>query len=397
MFLGQFLSLAVSFFVGAYVARYLGPANFGVMNYAISFATILSFLAGFGFENILKRELIEHPENKDDLIGTSFWLKFIISLASLAAINIASFFINHDFLSRILIFVFSFSLIFSSFNVISIYFQTEVQAKKNVKIQIIGVLISTISKLFFIYLGLGVIWITAIYIIDSLVLAIGLVLSYHYSLKKFFNWNFNVSLAKSLFFDSLPLALTYIFIIIYLKADQIILKNIADTHTVGLYAAAVKISEILYFIPSLICASLFPAIMHAKKTDQLAYRSRLNNLYYLMAVLSILIILPLFVGSQFIITTIFGVDYLPAINIFKIYLWSSLPMFLITAISQFLIAENRTKDYLIISFIGALTNITLNIILIPKYGAAGAAWTSVISYSFMPLSFIILEKFKKNV
>lgn len=397
MFFGQGINLAAGFFVGAYIARYLGPSNFGLMNYVISFATIFSFLSGYGIDTIIKREFVAYPEKKEELIGTSFWLKLISSFAALVIINIASLLLNTGNEIKLLTFVFSFTYIFTSFNIITIYFQSQVIAKKSIKVQIVTAFISIIVKLLFIYLNLSLVWFIAIYVIDAINLAIGLVLAYKKTYKKSFKPIFVSSLAKSIFINSLPVTITYIFLMIYLKIDQIILKIMTGETVLGFYSAAVKISEIWYFIPALICTSLFPAIINAKKTDKKTYLKRLKNLYYLMFFLALAISIPIYFSSGLIIKILFGTAYLPAIGILKIYIWSSIPLFLITATTQYLISENYTKIYLYISIIGAVSNIILNIILIKLYGANGAAIATLISYSLILLSMLFFRKIRRDL
>ena len=392
MFAGQMFSLLAAFFVGAYVARYLGPKNFGLMNYAIIFATILSFLAGFGVENILRRDLVNSPEKTNDLLGTAFWLKISAAVATLVIINIASLYINSDHTSRLLIFVFSWSYILSSFNVIGIYFQTQVLAKKAIQVQISTGIISTIIKLVFVGYDLGVVWIMAVYVIDSLTLATGLTLIYRKGTRNPMKWNFNWAVAKSLLWQSWPLTLAYIMIMIYTKMDQVLLKHMGGEVDLGLYSAAVKISEILYFIPTIICASVFPAIVNARNTDQGSYRDRLVSLYGLMVVLAVLISLPLALTADLFIPALFGPEYQAAAPIFQIYVWSTVPMFLVTAALQQLIVENSTKLYFAISSVGAVSNVLLNLALIPIYAGTGAAIATIISYSLIPLSLVLVRK-----
>lgn len=390
MFAGQMFSLLAGFLVGAYVARYLGPKNYGLMNYAISFATILSFLTGFGIDNILKRELVNRPDKRDALLGTAFWLKVFAATVTLAIINGTSLYINSDYTSRLLIFVFSWSYLFASLGVITVYLQTQVLAKKATQVQIYAGMFSAVVKLALIAYDFGVVWITAVYVLDSLVLAAGLMVIYSKNWGNFFRWNFDRILAQRILVDSWPLTAACIMIAVYTKIDQILLKHMGNEVELGLYSAAVKISEILYFVPTIICASVFPAILNAKNANSGAYRSRLAGLYGLMVVLAVCISLPLALVAHLFIPALFGIDYAEAVPIFRIYVWSTVPMFLITAALQHLIVENSVKLYLAISSMGAVSNVLLNLLLIPKYAGMGAAIATIISYSLIPLSLALV-------
>ncbi len=397
LFAGQMVSLVVAFFVGAYIARYLGPEKFGAINYAIGFSSILAFLAGFGIDTILKRDLLTYPERQAELLGTAFWLKLGAGFATLCLVNLVSLGVNHDAVSRLLIFIFSFTFILTSFNVLSTYFQARVQAKKVILAQMGAAFVSTILKLMFIYLGFGAPAFVAVYLADGIVLACGLYYEYRADLETPRAWKFDTLLAKNMCSAAVPLTLTYVMIMVYLKIDQVILKNIAGEQVLGLYSVAVKISEVLYMVPTLLCASLFPAIVNAKSTNALVYQKRLMWLYGALFVLAVLIAAPLSFGARYIIPFLFGAEYGLSVPIFQIYIWSVVPMFLITAVTQYLIAEDYTTIYLYSSAIGALSNTVLNLALIPRFGAVGAAITTLISYSLVPLSLLLFKKTRTHL
>ncbi len=392
MFLGQIFSLIVAFFVGAYVARYLGPKNFGLMSYAISFVGLFGFLAGFGVDGILNRELIKFPEKRDELLSTSFWIKLLGGFLAILAVNTISFFANNDYLIRLLIFIFSLSFIFQSFNIFNLFFQSKVLSEKGVKAQIISNILSAIMKITFIYCHLGVIYITSLYIFDSITLGIGLSSIYYKKEKRLPLFKIDKKLLISLLRDSLPLMFSVIAMTVYTKIDQVIIKSMLDEASVGVYAAAVKLSECWYFIPGLICGSLFPAIVNAKKINQDFYEKRMTFLYSLLVYLGLIIAFVVFIFSKPITLLIFGQEYIEAIRVSRIYAWSIIPTFIMTGFWYYLLNENYTKIYLIITAIGALSNIILNILLIPHFGIIGSAYATLISYSLPPFSLLLFKK-----
>jgi len=397
VFFGQFFSLVIAFFVGAYVARYLGPKNFGSMSYAISFVSLFGFLAGFGVDSILNRELVKCPEKKDELLGTSFWMKLVGGLLLIITVNTISFFTNSDFLTKTLILIFSFTFIFQSFNVIGSFFQSQVISKKVVKAQIVTSLLSAVIKLIFIYLNLGVIWIMSIYIFDSITLALGFIFIYYKKEKIFLKIKINKTILISLLKNSAPIMFSVIALTIYGKIDQVIIKKMLDETAVGVYAVAVKISEIWYFIPGLICTSLFPAIVNAKKTDPRSYKKRIIALYSLLIYLGLALSIIIFFLSEPVIGLVFGPAYLLSIKISKIYAWSGISVFLMTGFWTYLLNENYTKIYLFATITGAVSNIILNLIFIPRYGVIGSAYATLISYWLPPLSLILFKKTRPQI
>lgn len=391
MFFGQMFSLLVSFFIGAWLARYLGPENYGIMSYAIAFVGLFSFIANLGVDAILSRELVKFPDKRDELLGTIFRLKLIGGFTACFITVVFSFLIKSDSITRVLIILFSTSLILQAINVISTYFQAEVKSKNNVKALLIATIVSSILKVVFILLGKGVIWIIIIYILEFVWQGLGFVNAYnHYGLK-IKNWKFNKKLAKSILNNSWPLILSSAVWFIYLRIDQVMIGLFLGNREVGIYSAAVRIVEIWYFIPGIICSSLFPAIINAKKISKNLYKHRLKNLYILMILIPVIIGIPVSVLAKPIIYILFGGGYLESVSILRIYIWSSLGLFLVSAITQYLMSENLIKTIFYLNFIIMAINVALNLLLIPLIGLPGAAWATLISYLTGPVIISIIN------
>ena len=276
-------------------------------------------------------------------------------------------------------------------NVISIYFQAEVKAKNNVRAIIIATFISSALKIIAILAGGGVIWIIAIYLLDLVWQSLGFINAYHRSGLKMKNWNFDRGLAKEIWHSSWPLMLAAAASYIYLRIDQVMIGAMMGSRAVGLYAAAVKLVEVWYFIPGIICSSLFPAIIKAKQIGAEVYRRRLRNFYILMAIIPIAIAIPVVLLSHPLIYWLFGANYLASVAILQIYIWSSLGLFLGTAVYQYLMVEDKVRLMFVINIVAMLTNLGLNLFFIPHFGLTGAAWATFVSYLIVPLGVWIIE------
>lgn len=390
MFLGQFFSLVVAFFIGAWLARYLGPKDYGILNYALAFSGVFGFLANLGVDAVLNRELVNFPEKRSKLLGTAFRFKLIGGLVAFSAATVAAVSIEASPFIRLLVIIFSLTFIIQSINVISSFFQATVSAVNNVKVQIAVILISSILKIALILSGLGVLWVIVVYLFDFVWQGIGLMIVYRRSGEKINAWRYDKETARRLWHDSWLLMLTGAAVFIYVKIDQVLVEWLMGEQAVGIYSAAVKISEAWYFIPSIICASLFPAIINAKKTNAEVYKRRLDNLYALLIFLAVIISLAVTILSRPMIALFFGSEYLASIPVLRLYIWSSIGIFWGWAISQHLIAENSLKMIFFVNFISMLANIGLNLLLIPRFGLLGAAYATLISYFVAPL--IILSR-----
>lgn len=393
MFFGQMFSLLVSFFIGAWLARYLGPENYGVLSYAVAFVGLFGFISSLGVDGILSRELVKYPEKRDELLGTAFRLKLIGGAAALILCVASAFIFEATPLIRLLIILFSVTYILQAINVISIYFQAEVKSKNNVKALFIATIISSILKVGVILLDKGVIWIMVVYVLDVFWQGAGFIQAYRKYGLKIKTWKFNEELSKKILKNSWPLMLASAAGFIYLRIDQVMIGVMMGNYEVGLYAAAVKLVEVWYFIPGIICTSLFPAIINAKKIGVELYKLRLRNLYILMAIISILMAIFISFLAKPIIYILFGNGYLESVNILKVYIWSSVGLFLGIAVTQYLMSENLVKTIFWLNFLAMLVNIILNLIFIPSLGLLGAAWATFISYLIFPFTaWIIKEK-----
>ena len=285
----KILRMLVGLFVGIWVIRYLGPERFGVFSYAGSFVGLFSTIATLGLNGIVVRELVKDESKRDLLIGTAFWLKLLGAFAVLIILWIAINFTSNDTDTNIIMFIIASTTIFQSFNVIDMYFQSKVMSKFIVYANTISLFFSSIIKVILILNEAPLIAFVWVVLFDSFALACGFIYFYVKNNLSLLKWRFDKIMAFSMLKDSWPLILSGMVITIYMKIDQIMIQSMLGNAEVGQYAAAVRLSEAWYFIPMLISASLFPAILNAKKVSEELYYARLQKLYNFMIWFSIII------------------------------------------------------------------------------------------------------------
>ncbi len=386
------LRIAVSLFVGIYVARYLGPERFGLLSYALSFVGIFVALATLGLDEVVVRELIKTPEQREKILGTSFLLKLVGTLLMWAAILVAIPLTENDLQTNILIIIIAFGTVFQAFNVIDLNFQAKVKSKYVVHAQFVQLIISSIVKIILVVNEAPLIWFASVYSLDVIVLAMGLVFAYLYNGDNIFSWKWSFETSKYLLHGSWPLILAGVVISVYMKIDQVMIKEMLGAKEVGLYAAAVKLSEAWYFIPMAIASSLFPAIINAKVYHKEVYYQRLQKLYDLMVWIAIAIALPTTFLSTLVVEFLYGKEYLGSSSVLIIHIWTAVFVFLGVASSKYLLAENFIKKTFYRTFIGALLNIIMNYYLIGIIGIQGAAISTLVSHFFAAYFYDILDK-----
>jgi len=394
LFAEKILRMLVGLFVGIWVARYLGPEQFGLFSYAQSFVGLFSSIATFGLNGIVVRELVKYPEKEKGLLGTGFILKILGAILTLLFLAMAINFTSNDSNINILIFIIASSIIFQSFNIIDFYFQAKVMSKYVVFTNSFSLLLSSLIKIVLILNNSSVIAFAWVILFDSIVLSLGYLYWYFRVKKEFFLSTiiFDFKLAKNLLKDSWPLVFTSIVIIIYMKIDQVMIKEMLNSEAVGQYAAATRLSESWYFIPVVISSSLFPAIIKAKEVNEKLYYSRLQILYDLMVWVAVIIALPMTFLSDWIVIFLYGIEYSESGSVLMIHIWAGIFVFLGTASSKWFIIENLQKYSFYRTFSGAIINIVLNLILIPKFGIKGAAVATLISQLVASYFFNIFNK-----
>ena len=390
MFGEQILRMLSGLLVGIWVARYLGPEQFGVFSYAIAFVSIFGSVAKLGLDGILVRDLINEPEKRDVYLGTAFWLKLAGAFAMLLILAFSTIFTSNDHTTNLYIFIIASGIIFQSFEVIDFYFQSKVLSKFVSLCKITQLVLSSILKVYFVLTGADLLWFVIVSLIDQASLAIALYIAYRYQRLSGFYKQFDINTAIKLLKDSWPLILSGLAVSVYMRLDQIMIKEMIDSKEVGFYSAAIRLSEVWYFIPVIITNSLFPAIVGARKISEKLYYSRLQGLYCLMVWMAIMIALPMTFLSHSLVIFLYGKAYTAAGHVLMIHIWGGIFVFFGTAWSRWMVNEGNQATMLKLHLLSFVSNIILNLILIPKYGAIGAALATCLSYTFGHTLFAML-------
>jgi O-antigen/teichoic acid export membrane protein len=376
------------------VARYLGPERFGLLSYTLSFVWLFSSLASFGLDEILVRELVKSPEQRNNLLGTVFWLKVCGTLVMGTTIALVLKYTVEDQQTYWMIALITFGFLFQATNVVDFYFQSQVQSKFAVRAQAIQLILTSLFKIYLVWNQAELIWFAFALMLDQAVVAVLFLLVYHWKIGWFPFFSFRWKQAKKLMRDAWPLIFAGMVVSVYMKIDQVMLKEMLDVKAVGVYAAAVKLCEAWYFLPTALIASLFPAVIEAKIKSKTLYDKRVQNLYDLMVWSSIAVALPTTLLADWVILILYGTDFQEAADVLRIYIWAGVFVTLGIASSKWLIAENLQRYLFLRTILGALLNVGFNLWLIPIYGIKGAAIATLVAQG--TASFLSLSFFKKT-
>ncbi|WP_159571613.1 flippase [Sulfurimonas sp. CVO] len=380
LFAEKIFRIAIGLFITVWLARYLGPEQFGIFNYALSFVAIFGVLSSLGLDKLVTKELLSHPQDSHEIMGTSFTLRFIgaILLLPLAAFSISIVRPEND-LVFIMVIIISSAFFFTSFEVIKYWFESHVQAKYSAIIDAIVIFTSSTIKGVLIILEAPLIAFAWVVLIESILLATGLIIIYIQKSNKISDWKVSFVKVKYLLKEAYPLILSGAVFVLFTRIDQVMLGSMIGDEAVGVYAAAVRISEGWMFIPAIIATSLFPAMLNARKNNYTLYLQRTQHLLNLMAVLGVSVAIGvIFIASPFM-NLIFGESYSQSSSILIIHIWGMVFNAISIISFRYFLAEGLQIYSFYRAFAGLILNIALNYLLIPIYGAVGAAVATAIS------------------
>lgn len=382
LFSDQIVRMGVGLVVSVWVARYLGPAQFGNYSYALAFVMLFSVLATLGLDGIVVRDLVREPGCKEETLGTAFFLKLAGgALTVLLTAAIIALLRPDDKLLRTMVGIVAVGTMFQSCDVIDFWFQSQVKSKYSVYAKNGAFLLLAVTKAVMIMSRAPLLAFVVAGVAETALAAVGLIITYRKQGNCITFFRFSGTRAKSLLTDSWPLILTNLAIFLQARFDQVMLGEMLGAREVGQFSAAMKLIEVFGFVPTVIYSSVAPAITSAKLQGEGCYQERLTNVYRLMFVLFIVTALPIFLFSERIVVLLYGPEYRQAgvlLSLFAVRLFFTN---FGVAKSLFITNENLFRYALITSCSGAVLNVTLNYLLIPRYASVGAIWAMIVSFA----------------
>lgn len=393
LFFDRIFRMGMGLVVGAWVARYLGPTDFGTFNYLLATIGILTPFASLGLESMVVKELVDNPGRARTIMSTAVTLRLISGLIAFGVCVALFYFLKKDEPYTLYVgIILALTLLAQALISIELYYQSKVASRTAVISQSVAYIIANILKIVLILSGASLM---AFAVVTALEMTLG-GLFMLYSLKRFNNqtlsFGLDMALAKGLMAKGWPLIFSGFMIMIYMRIDQIMLGEMVNDHEVGMYSAALKLSEIWYIIPTIICNSFFPSIIEGKKLSQKIYFKKFQRLFDILFLISVIIAIGVTLFSDQIIDILYGDQYTGAAIILTIHIWAAVFVFLGVGSTNFFIVENLQIKTFTRTALGAVLNILLNLILIPRFFGIGAAIATLISQFFSSYGFDLLSR-----
>ena len=377
--LGKIVTLMGSLFVGIIIARYLGPKQYGLMNYVISFVSLFQVFALFGLDNIEIRETAGNHDRFHTILGTAFGLKLIFAVITMVAIIATSFFLEADSNTTILVSIYSLSVILNSFTVFRNYFTAIVQNEYIAKSEITRTLLGAAIKILLLLLHAPLMWFIVAYTFDWFLLGSGYFFSYKKGIGNISEWKFNWNYARFLLRESFPLLLTSAAVIIYQRIDQVMIGQMIDKESVGFFSVASRIVEILIYVPMILVQTITPVLVQKRKESESAYKTK-AQLFMNVTVWSTFVV-AIFASciAHWAILLLFGSTYLPSVPVLQIMAFKTVSVAISTTAGHMLIVEGLQRYAIIRDTFGCIVCVSLNYILLRQYGIIAAAFVAIAS------------------
>ncbi|WP_085642943.1 flippase [Thalassospira sp. MCCC 1A03138] len=379
--------------VGVFIARYLGPENLGKLSYSSAIVGMFGVLAGLGMDSNIVRDLVKEKDRVGEKIGITFFLKLSGSLIAVICC-ISSVFIlrpNDETVVSITI-ILSMSMFFLPFDVVSLYFQSIVKSKYAVLAKSFSCVLSAILRIILIFNDSPLISFAWVGLAEAILSAVAL--TYFFLLKRNkvgFSWSYKFETAKKILAEGWPLLLSAAGAALYMRVDLVMLGQLSSNRSVGIYTAALRISEIWYFLPAAFISSLQPFLVRAREISRDLYIFRLRVLYEFMILLSFIVSIFIFLFADYLVQIIYGHQYQETALVLRTHTWATMAVFLGVASSQYLVIENLQRISFYRTAIGLVVNLVMNALFIPIWGAFGAAFATVISFYISAFSLILFD------
>lgn len=375
---GRVFNKLLALVVGALTARYLGPGNYGLINYAAAYTTFFASVCTLGINSILVKNLMDHPEEEGLTIGTALLLRCVSSaLSALMIIGIVSIVDRGEPVTIAVVALSSLGLVFQIFDTLNYWFQARLESKYSALASLVAYVAVSAYKILLLVKGMSVQWFAIATAVDYLVIAIFLLAAYFAKGGKSFR--FSMKKAGELLNASKSFIISGLMISVYASTDKLMLKQMLDDTIVGCYSTAESVTNMWVFVLAAIVDSFYPEIVQAFRQDRSRYERKNRQLYAIVFYIACSVSLVISLLAKPIIQIIYGDAYLQAVQPLRIIIWYSAFSYLGVARNVWIVCENLQK-YLKYIYIGAgVLNVLLNAVLIPLWGISGAALASLVT------------------
>lgn len=377
---GRVYQIAINLVVSVLSVRYLGPSNYGLINYAASFSSLFTAFCTLGIDEVMVNELIKKPQKQGKLLGTAIYMRVCSSIFSVLTICLIVYVLNPgETLTLWVTLLYSIGLVMQSMEVIKFFYQQRLMSKVTSLLTVVARTIVSFYKILLLVLNKNVLWFAASNIVDHGIFGILLLLFYHKHKKTGQGLKYESSLANELLKKSHHFILSGLMVALYGQMDKIMLKHLMDEAQVGFYSVATTVNNYWPFILTAIIESSRPVIIELFGTDQTLFKKRLTQLYSALIGISVVAAVGISIFAKQLILILYGDGYINSVNALRIVSWSTAFSYLGVARSIWVVPNGQQRFEKYLAAIGATCNAILNYLMIPFWGIIGAAIATLVT------------------
>ena len=371
----------ISLLIGTLTARYLGPSNYGLINYAASLVAFVLPIMQLGLRSIMVHEFVNRPTEEGKILGTSLGLSLCSAFMCIIGVTCFSIIANHgEKVTIIICFLYSLCLIFQAIEMTEYWFQAKLLSKYSSFAILIAYTVISGLRIYLLATNKSVYWFTVAYIVDYALIAFCLL--FFYKKNNGQKLSFSFELAKAMLKKSKFYIVSTMMTTIFQQTDKIMLKLMLNETETGYYSVAVTTTSMTAFIFAAVIDSMRPTILKNKKDNDKNYEKNISLLYSVITYMSLAQSILFTILANPIINILYGNDYAPSILLLRITVWYVTFSYYGMIRNIWILAEQKQKYLWIINLSGALINVGLNAVLIPFFGASGAAIASLATQFF---------------
>lgn len=375
---GKVYHMLLAFLVGLITARYLGPSNYGLINYATSLTAFFTSFCTLGINSIIVKNFIDKPNEQGETIGSAIVLRFISSVCSVVMMLCITMIADRgEATTHIVVALCAVGVIFQMMDTLNYWFQSRLESKYSAIATAISYTVVSLYKIWLLFTQKSVEWFAVSTSIDYLVVAVVLLIVYKRCNGPSFA--FSVKKAKELLGSSYHFILTGLMVAIYGSTDKFMLKQLLDEAEVGYYSTALSLCNTWVFLLAAIVDSMFPVILQSFNVDKKQFERRNKQLYAIIFYISICVSAVIALVATPAVRILYGEKYLPAAAPMRIITWYTAFSYLGCARDAWIVSNKKQRYLKYIYVLSAVSNVALNAVLIPKLGASGAALASLVT------------------
>lgn len=377
LLIDKVLRMGIGLIVGAWIARYLGPEQFGKLGYTLAFVALFQSANSLGMDNIAIREMTRSPESTPGILGTVFSLRLVAALllyiGSLIAILILK---PNDDVALFLVSIIAGIILFQPLESVDLWFQSRLQSRTTVKAKLTAFCLATFLKILFILTGQPLEAFAWIVLLEAITAGALLIYSYMKTPSRT-KWMIDYKRGKAMLSEGGFFLASGILLTAYMQVDKIWIEHSKGVIEVSLYIIAATPVTMFFFLPMIICSSLAPKMANLTGDDS---RDRFfvkltSTMFWGTTAIAIV----LFMFSDSIIDALYGPDYQRSADLLKILSPMLIPAAVSVANDYYSLSSRRSHVTLIRTSAGLGVNVWLNYFLIEPLGAYGAAISSLIA------------------